>query len=139
MLRLRAGDLHWTVEEVTDSEVRTRIEGFSKVGAAPDECRTCSCKDTYRCNHWGTELVYRGFMRYDRSKKVIRELRLVALGETTTRHNRKTLRHDKHVNVYPTGLVIELAADCPANRNGWHPLAPHRMRHASIDYWNPGQ
>jgi hypothetical protein len=138
-LPLRSGELTWVVEEVTENEIRSRLEGFSKVGAGLEEARKCPCKDSYRCSHWGTELSYRGFMKFDRFRKTISEFRLVGLGETTTKHNRTTLRHDREVNVFPTGLVVELAADCPANRNGWHPLAPYRMRHARIDYWKPGR
>lgn len=134
---LRSGGLTWVVEEVTDGEILTRIEGFSKVGAGLEDARKCPCADMRGCSHWGTELSYRGVLKFDRSKKTISEFRLVALGETATKHNRQTLKQDKDVNVFPTGLVVELAPDCPANRNGWHPWAPHRMRHGKIDYWNP--
>lgn len=139
MVRLRSGDLTWVVEEVTANEVRTRLEGYSKTGASLEETQKCPCKDAYGCTHWGSELNYLGFMKYDRSKKAIVDFRLVGLGETLTKYNRKTMKNDPEVQRLPTALAIELASDCSANQGGWHPLAPHRMRHARINYWNPGR
>jgi hypothetical protein len=137
-LALRSGDLTWVVEEVTENEVQMRLEGFSKVGASPADLKNCSCKNPLGCYHWGCELHYLGFMKIDRSKKAISELRMVALGETITKYNRKILRNDAEVQVVPTALVIELASDCPANRGGWHPLQPQRLR-PWFNYWDPGK
>jgi hypothetical protein len=134
---LRSGALTWTVEEVAENAVHLRFEGFSKVGGSPEEVHKCSCKNPRLCNHWGCDLHYLGFMKIDRAKQTIVDLRMVALGETTTRYNRKILANDLEVRAVPTGLVIELAPDCPANRHGWPPMAPQLYR-TWINYWNPG-
>jgi hypothetical protein len=135
---LRSGDLTWTVQKVSPSVIQMRIEGFSRVGGKPEEVRHCSCKNPKLCNHWGCDLRYLGFIKIDRSKQAIVDLRIVALGETTTRYDRRTLSNDSEVHTVPSGLVIELASDCPANRGGWNPLMPYRMRHFRINYWNLG-
>jgi hypothetical protein len=136
---LRSGDLSWTVDEVTDKMLSMRLEGFSKVGGSRDDVQKCSCKSVHACNHWGSDLNYLGFMKIDRAQKAIVELRMVALGETHTRYDRKTMKYDNEVRAVPTGLVIELASDCPANRGGWHPLEPYRMRHVPFNYWDVGK
>ena len=53
--------------------------------------------------------------------------------------NRKTGKDDDELHFYPTGLVVELASDCSANRTGWPSMAPHRHRHEGINYWDPGK
>lgn len=137
VLPLRSGDLRWTVEKASETEIRLRLDGYSQVGGAPDALQHCRCNDVNGCVHWGTDLKYRGHAVISRANRTIQELQLVGLGETRTRYNRWKSTFDSKVNVYPTGLVVELASDCPANRNGWHPRAPERMLHAGIDYWNP--
>jgi len=137
VMPLRECELRWTVEQVSESEIRLRLDGYSKVGGAAEALQHCQCNNVNGCGHWGTDLKYRGHAVISRSSSSIREFQLVGLGETRTRYNRWSTTFDSKVNVYPTGLVVELASDCPANRNGWHPRAPVRMLHAGIDYWNP--
>lgn len=137
--QFRSGELRWIVEDVSDTEIRTRIVGFSKVGGDAGATQSCSCKETSSCGHWGAELSYLGYVTIARSDSTIREFKLVALGETRTKFNRRKSSTDTEVNVVPTALVIELASDCPANNHGWHALAPVRMRHARINYWDPGK
>jgi hypothetical protein len=138
VLPFREGDLTWTVEEVDSKEVVMRLEGFSKVGGGPEEMKKCSCRSAHDCNHYGSDLDYHGFMKIDRSKNAIVEFRLVGLGETRTKYNRRIEKYDAQVHQVPTGLVIELASDSPVNRTGWPSMAPHRMRQFRFDYWNPG-
>ncbi len=139
-LALRAGELAATVEEVTAKEVRMRLEGFSKVGGTEEEIRRCGCEGPRACPHWGCDLAYTGVARIDRARQAIVEFRLIGLGETWTRLKREqgVLGYGSEICRYPTGLAIELPSDCPANRGGWPPLAPQRLR-ASFDYWTCGR
>jgi hypothetical protein len=133
--RLRAGDLTWTVEEVTPNAIQLRLEGFSQVGSSAEDVRKCSCKNPGGCEHWGCDLHYLGSVTIDRAKKTIVAFRLVGRGDTFTRLNRKTAAMDTTVHTLPTGVVFELASDCSANRHGWPPLAVERYGKV---YWNLG-
>jgi len=134
ILTLREGELSMTVEEVTAKEVRLRIEGFSKVGGAEEGMKTCACESQRSCPHWGCELRYYGTARIDRSKQALSEFRVVGLGDTWTKVRRADSRYGAEVVRYPTGILLELPADVPANRGGWPPLAPARLN-ANFDYW----
>lgn len=138
ILPLRQGELVMAVEEVTAKEVRLRLEGFSKVGGTEEEMRACTCESQRRCPHWGCDLQYYGFARIDRARQALSEFRLVGLGDTWTRVRRADSKYGTEVARYPTGILLELPADVPANRGGWPPLAPQRLN-VGFDYWSASQ
>jgi hypothetical protein len=132
---LRSGDLTWTVEEVSAEEIRLRLQGFSKVGLGQEDSKKAKAS----LDGLGSDLNYLGWMKFNRAKKAIVDFRMVALGETWTKWNRKTEKMDDELHFYPTGLVVELASDCSANRTGWPNAAPRRLLHERINYWDPGK
>lgn len=138
MWPLRAGDLTWAVEEVSKEEIRLRLQGFSKVGLSQEASKKAKILPEAN-NGFGSDLNYLGWMKINRAKKAVVDFRMVALGETWTKWNRKTEKDDDELHFYPTGLVVELAGDCSANRTGWPSMAPHRHRHEGINYWDPGK
>lgn len=132
---LREGDLAGHVEEVTPRELRIRLQGYSKVGLPPQGLNSCAHEDYWGCEHLSGELNFRGTLRYDRARQSVLELSIVAFGETATKFDRRTRKSGNPVKRYPTGLVIELASDCPANRT-WPVGAEARMKDFGLDYWN---
>jgi len=137
ILALREGELVMTVEEVTAKEVRLRLEGFSKVGGTVLELGSCTC-EWRRCTHWGCDMRFYGVARIDRARQAFSEFRLVGVGDTWSKVKRAESRFGTEVGRYPTGILLELPADVPANRNGWPPLAPRRLS-AGFDYWSATQ
>lgn len=135
MLPLREGSLTATVESVLGNEVGLRLEGVSKIGATGDSFRECTHEDSYRCGHWGAELAWLGFVKIDRSRKAVTRFELVGLGETHLPRDRRGGKPDGKVHAVPTGVVVELASDCSANRTGWPPLADARLQ-GYVNYWD---
>jgi hypothetical protein len=134
-LPLREGELVMTVDEVTAKEIRLHVEGFSKVGGTEEQMRACTCERQRGCSHWGCDLQYYGVARIDRARQSFSEFRVVGIGNTWSKVKRADLSYGSQVVRYPTGILLDLPSDVPANRRAWPPLAPQRLS-AGFDYWS---
>jgi hypothetical protein len=95
------GEMRLTVEEVTKTQVRMRLEGFAKLeldrGAAYKGVRR---KIAYRPS-------FLGYLAYDPAKKVFRRFDLVALGNVRGQANAENLMGARSGS-FPMGVAFEL-------------------------------
>lgn len=110
---VRAGELTLTVEAVSPSSIRMRLDGFAKLGSEPPKDVAdgkCAC-----INQWGYEPRVLGYIDYDREKKAVTRFDVVALGE----HFGRLGISDSatRIGLQPLGISFELVTgDAPADR-----------------------
>lgn len=110
---VRAGELTLTVDTVTASLVRLRLDGFAKLGKEPPAAVAegkCACID-----QWGYEPRLLGFIEYDLAKKVITRFDMVAMGDHFGRLG--IADSAARVGLQPLGISFELVTgSAPADR-----------------------
>ena len=110
---IRAGELTVTVDAVSLSSIKLRLDGFARIGSeAPKDV----AEGQSACiKEWGYEPRVLGFIDYDRAKKVITRFDVVALGD----HFGRLGISDSatRIGLQPLGISFELVSgDVPANR-----------------------
>lgn len=110
---VRAGELTLTVDAVSPTSIRLRLDGFARLGQeAPKDVADgkCAC-----INQWGYEPRLLGFLEYDPRKNVITRFDVVALGD---HFGRLGISDSASRNgVQPLGITFELVTgDAPADR-----------------------
>jgi hypothetical protein len=110
---VHAGELKLTVEAVSPSSVRLRLDGFARLG---DEApRDVAEGKRASVDRWGYEPRVLGFIDYDRAKKAITRFDVVALGEHFGRLG--ICDSATRVGLQPLGISFELVTgDAPADR-----------------------
>jgi hypothetical protein len=110
---VRTAEMTLTVEAVTASLVRLRLDGFAKLGNEPPAevaAGKCACID-----QWGYEPRVLGFIEYDTRKKVITRFDAVALGDQFGRLGIADSATRK--GLQPLGISFELVTgNAPADR-----------------------
>jgi hypothetical protein len=110
---VRASALTLTVDAVSKSSVRLRLDGFARLGKeAPKEVAEgkCACID-----QWGYEPRLLGFIEYDNVKKVITRFDVVALGDHFGRLG--IADSAARIGLQPLGISFELVTgNAPADR-----------------------
>lgn len=110
---VRAGELTLTVDAVSVSSVRLRLDGFARLGTeAPKDVAEgkCAC-----INQWGYEPRVLGFIEYDREKKAVKRFDVVALGDHFGRLGISDSA--SRIGLQPLGISFELVSgDAPADR-----------------------
>jgi hypothetical protein len=101
---VRAGELTLTVDAVSATSVRLRLDGFAKLGTEPPAAVAegkCACID-----QWGYEPRLLGFIEYDNVKKVITRFDIVAMGDHFGRLG--IADSAARVGLQPLGISFEL-------------------------------
>ena len=110
---VRAGELTLTVDAVTATSVRLRLDGFAKLGKAPPAAVAegkCACID-----QWGYEPRLLGFIEYNPQKKAITRFDVVALGDHFGRLG--IADSAARIGLQPLGITFELVTgEIPADR-----------------------
>jgi hypothetical protein len=110
---VRAGELTLTVEAVSASSVRLRLEGFARLG---NEAPKDVAEGKHACvDQWGYEPRVLGFIEYDRRSQAITRFDVVALGDHFGRLG--ICDSATRVGLQPLGISFELVTgDAPADR-----------------------
>ncbi len=110
---VRAAELTLTVDAVSPSSIRLRLDGFARLGnEAPKDVtegkRAC-------VDQWGYEPRVLGFIDYDRKKQAVTRFDVVALGEQFGRLG--ICDSATRIGLQPLGISFELVTgDAPADR-----------------------
>ena len=111
---VRAGQLALTVESVSASLIRLRLDGFARLGKVPPpavaEGKIASLDE------WGYEPRVLGFLEYAPQKRIVTRFDIVALGEHFGRLGIGR-RAPSRVGLQPLGMAFHLVkGDNPADR-----------------------
>jgi hypothetical protein len=115
---VRRASLTWTVTAVSDSEVTLDLTG---------EALLATDANPEKANR-GYDAALRGVLRYDRARKVITRLDILALGE---HWGRSTFTPGARPGRKPLGIAFELAGTTPAD------LIPPQAARQSGTYFAP--
>lgn len=113
---VRKASLTWTVTAVSDAELTLTLNG---------EALLASDADVKKAKR-GYDAALRGVLRYDRARKVITRLDLLALGE---HWGRSTFTPGNRPGRQPLGIAFELAGTTPAD------LIPPQMAREGSAYF----
>jgi hypothetical protein len=110
---VRAGALSLTVDAVSATSVKLRLDGFARLGTeAPKDVAAGTCASI---KQWGYEPRVLGFIDYDRASKSITRFDAVAIGDHFGRLG--IADSATRIGLQPLGISFELVTgDVPANR-----------------------
>ncbi len=121
-LTAAAGKLHLTVEAVSDTEVRLRLDGFANLHNPRSELKSYlspGIKEHSRNLRIPLDYDPRllGYLAYDPVKKVLTRFDVVALGDVRGRPNGENIVAERLGEANPLGIAFELVTDPkPADR-----------------------
>jgi hypothetical protein len=108
---IRTTELNLTVDAVSTSMVRLRLDGHAKLGQEPP----AAARRTACVSHWGYEPKVIGFLEYDPSSNVFTRFDLVALGDHFGRLG--ICDSAARPGLQPLGITFELVkGDRPSDR-----------------------
>jgi hypothetical protein len=111
--QIRAGEFTLTVESVSATKVRLRLNGFAKLGQEPPAA--VAAGKSASIDKWGYEPELLGFLEYDPQKKVMTRFDLVAWGDHFGRLG--IADSGSRPGLQPLGISFELVTgDAPADR-----------------------
>lgn len=110
------GQLHLTVEAVSDAEVRLRFDGFANLHNPRSGLKTyLSPGIKEHSKNLRIPLDYDprllGYLTFDPAKKVVKRLEIVALGDVRGRPNGENIVGERLGEANPLGVAFELATD----------------------------
>ena len=110
---VRAAELSVTVEAVTATKVRLRLDGHANLGKQPPPAVLAG--KIASMNQWGYEPKLLGFLEYDPQKQVFTRFEVVALGDQFGRVG--LFNGSSRRGCQPLGVTFELVTgDRPADR-----------------------
>jgi hypothetical protein len=111
-----AGKLRLTVEAVSSTEVRLRLDGFANLHNPRSGLKTYQSPGVkeHTRNHripldYDPRLL--GYLAYDPAKKVLTRLDMVAVGDVRGRPNGENLLGERNGEANPLGVAFELVTD----------------------------
>jgi hypothetical protein len=113
---VRGSQFTWTVDAVSDTSVRLRLDGLAQLGEEGDELPAAVAEGTCATiGPWGYEPRLLGYLEYDPQPSAVTRFDIVALGDHFGRLG--IADSGSRPGVQPLGISFELVSgDAPADR-----------------------